>query len=90
MCSTVVRVFVLSTLFLYGYGATQDSQHKLNTVEDVLSEPNGGLVDKGTSASSKNAQSLSESSTTFNGINVPPMKELSGQDFDEETKHGYW
>ena len=27
--------------------------------------------------------------TTFNGIKVPPMKDL-GEDFAEQTKSGYW
>jgi protein disulfide-isomerase len=29
-------------------------------------------------------------STTFNGIEVPPLKDLSGDKFDEEIKDGYW
>lgn len=28
--------------------------------------------------------------TRFNGIEVPPMKELSGENFDKEIKDGYW
>lgn len=28
--------------------------------------------------------------TKFNGIEVPPLKELSGKDFDAEVKDGYW
>ncbi|KAI9812842.1 MAG: hypothetical protein M1832_006463 [Thelocarpon impressellum] len=29
-------------------------------------------------------------STVFNGVEVPPMKELSGEEFDQEIKDGYW
>jgi protein disulfide-isomerase len=29
-------------------------------------------------------------STVFNGVEVPPMKELSGDQFDTEIKDGYW
>ncbi len=29
-------------------------------------------------------------STIFNGVEVPPLKELSGEEFDKETKDGYW
>ena len=28
--------------------------------------------------------------TIFNGVRVPPMKELSGEQFDQEIKDGYW
>lgn len=28
--------------------------------------------------------------TTFNGIEVPPMKELNGEQFQQEVKDGYW
>lgn len=70
--------------------ASQDAQHQLDTVEDVLSEPNGKLVDAGAAAGATNSEALSASSTIFNGIDVPPMKELNGTDFDAETKDGYW
>ena len=29
-------------------------------------------------------------STTFNGITVPPLKELDGDKFDDQAKEGYW
>jgi protein disulfide-isomerase len=28
--------------------------------------------------------------TVFNGIEVPPMKELDGDGFEESIKEGYW
>lgn len=28
--------------------------------------------------------------TTFNGIKVPPMKEIEGEEFAETIKDGYW
>lgn len=31
-----------------------------------------------------------EDSTIFNEIKVPPMKELEGHKWDEQTKEGYW
>ncbi|KZF25322.1 putative disulfide isomerase [Xylona heveae TC161] len=45
--------------------------------------------------SSLNSQSIrgedSEGAgTVFNGVNVPPMKEINGAKFDEEIKDGYW
>lgn len=70
--------------------AAEDAQHQLNSVEDVLSEPNGGLVDSGAAVGATTGEALSASSTVFNGVAVPPMKELNGKDFDKETKDGYW
>jgi protein disulfide-isomerase len=29
-------------------------------------------------------------STTFNGVEVPPLKELTPESFEELTKSGYW
>lgn len=29
-------------------------------------------------------------STTFNGVEVPPLKELTPENFEELTKNGYW
>ena len=29
-------------------------------------------------------------STTFNGVDVPPLRDISGDKFDEEVKEGYW
>ena len=28
--------------------------------------------------------------TTFNDIKVPPLKEMNGDNFQEEAKEGYW
>lgn len=47
-------------------------------------------MDSGAAAGATNSEALSVSSTVFNGIDVPPMKELNGTDFDKETKDGYW
>lgn len=47
-------------------------------------------MDSGAAAGATNSEALSALSTVFNGIKVPPMKELNGKDFDKETKDGYW
>lgn len=47
-------------------------------------------MDSGAAAGATNSEALSASSTVFNGIKVPPMKELDGKDFEKETKDGYW
>jgi len=91
MRSFIPRTF-LSFLFLSQGLATPagDPQHQLNTVEDVLSETKAAPVDAGAAAGSPNSEALSGDSTLFNGVEVPPMKEINGEKFEEETKNGYW
>ena len=67
-----------------------DTQHQLNTVEDALSETKPVPADPGAAAGRTNSEALSGDTTLFNSIEVPPMKEINGEKFDEETKNGYW
>lgn len=80
---------VLLFLALLSPSLAQEDQHKL-TVEDVLAETKGGPKDAGAAAGATNSEAISDESTTFNGIKVPPMKELNGEDFDKDIKDGYW
>ena len=80
----------LLVLALLSPAYTRDSQHHLDTVEDVLSENKGGPKDAGAAAGATNSEAVSDESTTFNRVTVPPMKELSGDEFDQEVKDGYW
>ena len=81
---------VIVSLTLLSPVLALDSQHKLGTVDDVLSETRGGLKDAGAAAGATNSEAISDESTKFNGMKVPPMKELNGDDFDKDTKDGYW
>lgn len=47
-------------------------------------------VEDGPKAQATNSEAVSDTPTKFNGMEVPPMKELSGENFDKETKNGYW
>ena len=47
-------------------------------------------VEDGPKARATNSEAVSDTPTKFNGMEVPPMKELSGENFDKETKNGYW
>ena len=87
MRSLLWRALLLLTPF--SLALAQENQHKL-TVEDVLSETKGGPKDAGAAAGATNSEAISDESTTFNDIKVPPMKELNGQDFDKDVKDGYW
>lgn len=48
------------------------------------------LVEDGPKAGATNSEAVSGTGTKFNDMEVPPMKELTGDGFDEETKNGYW
>lgn len=48
------------------------------------------LVEDGPKAGATNSEAVSGTATKFNDIEVPPMKELTGEGFDEDTKNGYW
>lgn len=85
MRSFTLDYIIFVVLIRSAFAIPHNAQHKLNTAEDVLSEASGGLVDSGT-----NNVASSASSTVFNGIDVPPMKELNGTEFDKEIKDGYW
>ena len=67
-----------------------DSKLKQNTVEDVLSETKGGPMDAGAKAGASNSEAISGSNTLFNGMEVPPMKELNGDDLEKDISKGYW
>ena len=74
--------------------AAIDTQHQLNTVEDVLAESKTKTddvkIEDGPKAGATNSEAVSGTPTKFNGIEVPPMKELSGEGFEKDTKNGYW
>ena len=86
---SLIGKFLVSLALLSPVSA-QDSQHKLSTVDDVLSETRGDPKNAGAAAGATNGEAISDESTKFNGMKVPPMKELNGDDFDKDTKDGYW
>lgn len=90
---TLISLVLLSPVF--SKPAAIDAQHQLNTVEDVLAEPKAKseeaqLGEDGAKAGATNSEAVSGTPTKFNGIEVPPMKELTGESFDKETTNGYW
>ena len=58
--------------------------------DEVLAIQNKAPVDAGAAAGATNSEAVSQLPTVFNGIEVPPMKELTGEGFVEEVKDGYW
>ena len=71
--------------------AAVDSTHQLNTVEDALVEPKNEVPLKdGPQAGATNSEAVSSKSSKFNGMEVPPMKEITGEGMEQEIKNGYW
>ena len=68
--------------------------HEADLEEDVLGtyKPSSVEADVSTASSSTSSSSddVASGATVFNGVTVPPMKDFSGDDFDEEAKDGYW
>lgn len=58
--------------------------------EPKVKEEDAKLVEDGPKAGATNSEAVSGTPTKFNRIEVPPMKELSGESFYKETKNGHW
>lgn len=87
MRSLVSRALLFLTLL--SPALARENQQKLD-LKDALSEDKGGPKDAGAAAGATNSEAISDESTTFNRLQVPPMKELNGDDFDKDVKNGYW
>lgn len=88
---SIVRTLVSLNLFAATFGSpAPDSKHQLNTVEDVLLETKGVPKNVGARAGATNSEAVSGSNTVFNDMEVPPMKELNGDDLEKDIGKGYW
>ena len=65
----------------------EDPKPKL---EEAAKVEEAKKIEDGPKAGSTNSEAVSGTPTKFDGIEVPPMKELSGESFDKDTKNGYW
>ena len=63
-------------------------QAEVNLPKEKIEEAK--LVEDGPKAGATNSEAVSGTATKFNNLEVPPMKELTGDGFDEDTKNGYW
>lgn len=63
-------------------------QAEVNLPKEKIEEAK--LVEDGPKAGATNSEAVSGTATKFNDIEVPPMRELAGERFDEDTKNGYW
>ena len=49
-----------------------------------------GLLSRASAASSTTDDDEDTKPTVFNGIEVPPLPEVTGEKFNETVKDGYW
>ena len=86
------RLLVALVLSKDAFSSPAETPRKANVEEDVLGIQKQGTppADAGAAAGATNSEAISDSSSTFNGILVPPMKEMNGDAFDTEAKDGYW
>lgn len=71
--------------------AAQGDQQELGVDANKTPDESDVLTEQeAKAAGSTNSAAVSDVDTVFNGINVPPMVELTGTKFDDEIRHGYW
>lgn len=97
MLASTAKVFISYLLLSSALvsGAAIEPQHQLNSVDDALSEPKantgpGKAAEDGAKAGATNSEAVSSNTTVFNGMDVPPMKDLTGEGMEEEIRNGYW
>lgn len=59
-------------------------------LEELKKLEEAAAVEDRLKAGAINSEAVSDKPTKFNGIEVLPIKELTGENFDKETKNGYW
>lgn len=84
MRSFISTLLISIVLLSPPISAAQDAQNNLSPAKGPKSEPNGVMLEDA------NSETPLPPVTVFNGIEVPPMKELNGTDFERDIKDGYW
>lgn len=67
-----------------------EAEAKIARLEDEFMKSGPAPSPSEAKAASDPDEEEEEDLTVFNGIEVPPMKELEGHKWDEQTKEGYW
>ena len=88
----IIRLAVAFCLTAPVFAGSSSGQTPANVEEDVLGMKKKPSIPEKPDlvAQSSTTNDPSDGSTTFNGITVPPLKEIRGQTFDEEIKDDYW
>lgn len=87
MRSFISTLLISIVLLSPPISGAQDVQNNPSPAKVPKSEPNGVIL--GTTEVANNEAPLPPP-TVFNSIEVPPMKELNGTDFERDVKDGYW
>lgn len=90
MRSFISTLLISLVLLSPPISAAQDAQNKLSPAKGPKPEPDGLMLEELGTAEVANSEAPLPPPTVFNGIEVPPMKELNGTDFEREIKDGYW
>jgi protein disulfide-isomerase len=75
---------LLATLLHTSFGAA-----KLDASDNASPEKSAQLEERAEPEKIDNSDS-SDAATVFNGVKVPPLKDLPGVGFEESIKDGYW
>ena len=87
---TIPQVVLALSLATNSFAASSIKDTRpANVEEDVLSS-NPMEVGAGAPTQAQVETPSLDGSTTFNGIPVPPLKELDGDKFNDQAKEGYW
>lgn len=90
MRSFISTLLISIVLLSPPISAAQDAQNNLSPAKGPKPEPNGVMLEELGTAEVANSEAPLPPPTVFNGIEVPPMKELNGTDFERDIKDGYW
>ncbi|MCJ1393692.1 hypothetical protein MMC18_006568 [Xylographa bjoerkii] len=91
MRSSISRLLFAFALASFALSSpSPETAHLADLEEDVLGTYTSPLTAVDETLTANGGDDLSNGSTLFNGMDVPPMKNLSGETFDEEIKDGYW
>lgn len=87
LLSTTLFTFILLSPIL---AAPSPEEAAAPPVEETLSIQTAKPAEPAAAAGATNSEDASSSPTIFNGVKVPPMKDINGEEFEQETKDGYW
>ncbi|MCJ1397264.1 hypothetical protein MMC11_000456 [Xylographa trunciseda] len=91
MRTLISRLLFAFALVSPGFSSpSPETAHLADLEEDVLGTYKSPSTIVEDTLTAIKEDDISNGSTVFNGMDVPPMKDLSGEIFDEEIKDGYW
>ena len=95
MQAPILWILTAGALLSSAKPAAIDTQHQLNSIDEALIEPKehvtaGKTIEDGPKAGATNSEAVSDNSTIFNDMKVPPMKEIEGDSMESDIKNGYW